>query len=479
VEGLVLPSRCSRFVRASLAAFAFVVALALAPAAARASGLENPHVSDAHGQPALANPYAVYFNPGALGGVHGTVLVVDGAVVVGFTRYDRTAPLSPSASNTATDPNRAAYEASNTGTNTAASAGGIPFLGVASDFGSRTFFGGLAAYAPFGGSVKWDKASRYAGSTLLPGAVDGPQRWQSISVNDASVAATTAFGARLGLGLSVGVGLTLYSHSIALDKALDSDGSDDVTAPNGALKEGRGLLEVRGLDAGVSGGLYWEDPDRRLRLGASYTSQPGLGEMRLKGTLQQKIGITPSATTDVDVLQSYPDIVRLGAAYRASPGVDLRLQGEFARWSVLDNECVVHTGSPCNLNPDGSSKTPGQVIANIPSGFHDAYAVHAGVGYWPAKRTEIFFDAGVDSSAVPATSLGTTLFDSFKILGTVGLRHRVSERVFLAGSYTAVYYLPVTVTGETESKAPSDVPNANGSYASHLSFFDLSGTFVF
>jgi long-chain fatty acid transport protein len=146
---------------------------------------------------------------------------------------------------------------------------------------------------------------------------------------------------------------------------------------------------------------------------------------------------------------------------------------------VLDNECVVHTGSPCNLNPDGSSKTPGQVIANIPSGFHDAYAVHAGVGYWPAKRTEIFFDVGIDSSAVPATSRGTTLFDSFKILGTVGMRHRVSERVFVAASYTAVYYLPVTVTGETESKAPSDVPNANGSYASHLSFFDVNGTFVF
>lgn len=453
--------------------------MAFAPGVARASGLENPHISDAHGQPALANPYAVYFNPAALGGVHGTQLVADGAVVVGFTRYDRTAPLSPSASNTPSDPNRAAYVASNTGPNTAVGVSGIPFLGVASDFGSKTFFGGLAAYAPFGGGVKWDKASRYAGSSLLPGAVDGPQRWQSISVNDASLAGTAAFGARLGRGLSVGAGLTLYSHSIALDKALDGDGSDDVTAPNGGLKEGRALLQVSGLDAGVSGGLYWEDPSGALRLGASYTSQPGLGEMRLKGTLEQKIGITPSATTDVDVLQSYPDIVRLGAAYRASGSVDLRLHGEFARWSVLQNECVVHTGMPCAINPDGSSKTPGAVISNIPSDFHDAFAVHAGVGYWPAKRTEIFFDGGVDSSAVPASSLGTTLFDSFKILGTVGVRHRFSERIFVAASYTGVYYLPVTVTGETESKAPSDVPNANGSYASHLSFCDVSGTFVF
>jgi long-chain fatty acid transport protein len=471
-------SRTARIARA--AGVVWAAAAAFAPAPAHASGLSNPHISDAHGQPELANPYAVYYNPGALGGVRGTELVVDGALVVGFTRYDRTGPLSPSSSNTASDPNRAAYEASNTGANSAASAGGIPFLGLATDFGSKTFFGGLAAYAPFGGSVKWDKASRYAGSTLLPGAVDGPQRWQSISVNDASVAGTAAFGVRIVPGLSLGVGLTLYSHSIALDKALDSDGSDDVTAPNGDLKEGRALLQVSGLDAGFSGGVYWEpDPGGSLRLGASYISQPGLGSMRLKGTLEQKIGITPSASTDVDVLEAYPDVVRLGAAYRASADVDLRVHGEFSRWSVFQNVCVVHTGMPCDLNADGSAKTPGAIIANVPSDFRNAFAVHAGVGYWPAKRTEIFFDAGVDSSAVPATSLGTTIFDSFKILGTVGLRHRVSERVFLAGSYTAVYYLPVTVTGETESKAPSDVPNANGSYASHLSFFDLSGTFVF
>ena len=361
-----------------------------------------------------------------------------------------------------------------------ASAGGIPFLGVASDFGSKTFFGGLAAYAPFGGSVKWDQASRYAGSTLLPGAVDGPQRWQSISVNDASLAATAAFGARLGQGLSVGVGLTLYSHSIALDKALDGDGSDDVTAPNGGLKEGRALLQVSGLDAGVSAGLYWEDPGGATSPRGVVHEPAGSRRDAPQGNARSRRSasrpLPPPTSTCSSRTRTSSDSVRHTGRAPASTCASTAssLDGRCSRTSASFTQGCLATSIRT-----ARRRLPAQVISNIPSDFHDAFAVHAGVGYWPAKRTEIFFDAGVDSSAVPARSLGTTLFDSFKILGTVGVRHRFSERVFVAASYTGVYYLPVTVTGETESKAPSDVPNANGSYASHLSFFDVSGTFVF
>ncbi|HEY3595632.1 MAG TPA: hypothetical protein VGL13_17215, partial [Polyangiaceae bacterium] len=54
-------------------------ALTYAPLA-RGSGFLNPRLADPHGHPALANPYAVYFNPGALGGQQGTQLVIDGTL---------------------------------------------------------------------------------------------------------------------------------------------------------------------------------------------------------------------------------------------------------------------------------------------------------------------------------------------------------------------------------------------------------------
>jgi long-chain fatty acid transport protein len=453
----------------------------LSPGEARSSGLLNPFVCDPHGQPELANVYALDFNPAALGGLHGTNIVADGALVLSYIAFDRRAPISPSTSNVATSPNRAQYVATNTGENTAVNAGFIPFLGASTDFGSRTIFAGLGLYAPFGGSIKWQQASQWAGSAAFPGAVDGPQRWQSISVVDASVAASAAFGVRLFEGrLSLALALTGYSHQVQLTKAFNSDGSDDVTGPTGVLKEGRAYLNVSGIDAGASIGAYVvPDPDRRLRLGASYTSQPGFGQMRLPGTLEQRLGITPSGSTDVDLLQTYPDIIRLGAAYRVTDDVDLRLHGQYVRWSVFSDACVVHRGKPCDLNPDGSAVTQGQIIANDEAHFHDAGAMHAGVGYWPRPSAEVFVDAGFDTSAEPTDTQGRTLFDSFKVIGSVGLRYTLSEHLAVAGSYTAIYYLPLTVTSQRQWQPPSGVPFANGWYASHLQFVDVNAAVAF
>jgi long-chain fatty acid transport protein len=451
-------------------------AVVLAAPAARASGLLNPFVSDPEGQPELANGYAIDFNPAALGGLHGTHIVVDGALAVGFVAFDRTAPLSPSPSNVSTSPNRAAYVATNTGKNTAVSAGFIPFLGASSDFGTRSFFAGAGLYAPFGGSIKWQPAARWANDSALPGAVDGPQRWQSVSVVDSTVAASAAFGVRLfEERVAFAVAVTAYATQVQLNKAFNSDGSDDVTGPTGVLKEGRAYLDVSGVDAGATLGAYLvPDADRRLRLGLSYTSQPGFGPMRLPGTLEQRLGITPSGTTDVDLLQSYPDIVRLGAAYRITDDVDLRLHGQYVRWSVFTNACVVHRSMPCDVKADGSAVTQGQIIANDPSNFNDAFAVHAGAGYWPRSRVELFADLGLDSSAVPADAEGRTLFDSLKVMGSVGLRYALSRHLAVAGSYTQVYYLPQTVTSQQQWLSPSAVPFANGSYASHLEFVDAN-----
>jgi long-subunit fatty acid transport protein len=457
------------------------IACLVLPRAAHASGLLNPFVCDPHGQPELANVYAVDFNPAALGGMHGTNIVVDGALAFGYVAFDRTPPLSPSMSNTATSPNRAQYAATNTGPNTASSQGFIPFLGASSDFGSRTFFAGIAAYAPFGGSIKWQPASRWANNAAFPGAVDGPQRWQSISVVDTSTAVTAAFGARFFDDcLSFGIALSAYSHQVQLDKAFNSDGTDDVTGPTGLLKEGRVYLNVSGVNYGASAGAYVvPDEERRLRLGASYTSQPGFGRMRLPGTLEQRLTTTPSGSTDVDLLQSYPDIVRLGAAYHVTDDVDLRLHGQYVRWSVFANACVVHRGQPCDLYPDGSAVTQGKIIANDRALFRDTGALHAGIGYWPQPRAEIFADLGFDTSAVPTSSEGRTLFDAFKGIGTVGLRYTFSPHVAVAASYTAVYYLPATVTYQAQWPSPSAQPYADGSYASHLQFIDANAAVSF
>ncbi|MGH7437910.1 MAG: OmpP1/FadL family transporter [Polyangiaceae bacterium] len=474
--------RASGHRHAAWAASAFAcLAWSLAPGAARASGLLNPFVGDPHGQPGLANVYAVDFNPAALGGMRGTNLVADGALDVSYIAYQRTAPLSFGPADGAAGVNGPLYAASNTGKNTAQNAGFVPFLGASTDFGSRLFFAGVGLYAPFGGSIKWQPASRWANAAALPGAVDGPQRWQSISVVDTSVAVSAAFGVRILDGrLSLGLAVNGYDHSVQINKAFNSDGTDDETGPTGVLKEGRAYLNVSGVNAGVTAGLYAEpDAARRWRLGVSYASQPGFGQMRLPGTLEQRLGITPSASTDVDLLQTYPDIVRLGAAYRLSDDVDLRLHGEYVRWSVFTSACVVHRGDACDVNPDGSAVHQGQIIANGIASFNDAFAVHAGVGYWPRRHLETFADLGIDTSAVPNDAQGRILFDSLKVMGTLGLRYAFSDRFALAGSYTLLQYTSMTVTSQKQWQPPSGNPFANGSYASHVELVDLNASVSF
>jgi hypothetical protein len=61
----------------------------------------------------------------------------------------------------------------------------------------------------------------------------------------------------------------------------------------------------------------------------------------------------------------------------------------------------------------------------------------------------------------------------------VGLRYAVSSHLVLGGSYTQIFYVPLTVTSQKQWMSPSAVPFANGSYASHLEFVDANAAVAF
>ena len=171
-------------------------------APAKASGFLNPRLADPQGHPALANPYALYFNPAALGGIQGTEIVVDGTLAYRTVDYDRAASaLSPSSPGAASDPS---YRAANTGAAHAANLVTIPFLAASSDFGTRQFFAGVGAYVPFGGAVDFDQGA--SGGSQARGASDGAQRWAVINGVQRSLYTTGAVGFRIPeVGLSFAI----------------------------------------------------------------------------------------------------------------------------------------------------------------------------------------------------------------------------------------------------------------------------------
>ena len=463
------------------------VVLAAEPRAAHAAGFSTSRFGSDHGSPALSNPYAVYFNPAALGGMEGSQLTLDGTLALRtaeYTRFDSS--LSPSDPAIKDNP---AYTRANTGTNTLVNVIAAPFIGFITDLGQKNLRFGVATYVPFGGAARWDHNEGFSGSSSTPGALDGAQRWQNISGRQQSLYNTAAFALRLPAPrLTFGVGVSLVASSLRSVRARNPDGSDDVVTGNGSLLEGRALLDVHGLNVAASAGVFWEaTADRRLRFGLSYLSQPGFGEMRMSGNFREQLGTVQDAAKpkDVDFVQSLPDVVRLGVAYRLDPDLELRGDVVYERWSRMKRQCVVEPGAKCDVDASGADLTGGKIIANFPRQWHDSVGIRAGAGYWigGGVDTEIFGSGNFGTPAIPHKTADPAYFDSYTVGFSVGARQRITSHIYAALSYNYVYYLPFDVKpGESQLyqyQQPSRTPGADGAYSAQVYFFNANLTFLF
>jgi len=481
-------STSRRFVTVLLAAGCTVVV----PGRALASGFATDQFGSDHGSAAQGNAYAVYFNPAAMAGAMSTDITVDTVVAARSVTFNRTPALSPHLPGTTagSDANSAVYTSSNTGQATLFNVLGAPFVGSVLDFGGSKFRLGIAGYIPFGGQVSWDKRQQFANYPVAPGALDGPQRWSSISTQTSSIYGTIAGAYRIeGLHLGIGASVSVIRTGVMDTRARNLDGSDDVIAPNGGLAEGRSYLDVSGIQVGAAGGLYWE-PLSNLHVGASYTSQPNFGTMHLKGNFKLLSGnvgpgTNPESNQTVDLLQAYPDIIRVGAAWRVVPEAELRLDVTWQRWSQFKNQCIVLTGKSCDVNAsDGgfaNSAAQTNVLLNLPRNWNDTVRVRLGGAYWVQPQTEVFGSFAYESSPVADKDQDPLLFDSTRLYGTLGVRYAFTPHLFGSLAYTYVYFVPVTVNNSDlgSYKPPSNAPNENGSYSQELYVLDGAMSYVF
>lgn len=476
--------------RQGLLASVVLLGASLSSSDAEASGYLTARFGSDHGTPAHPNAFAMYFNPAALGGTKGTTITGDLSLLLRFARYNRTADaLSPSNDSLKSDPS---YVAANTGTANLTNLLALPFFGVNTDFGTKYFRAGYAAYIPFGGLATWDRRDGIPG---VPGTKDGVSRWHNISGQILAVYNTFAGAVRFGeTGLSFGLSVSPVIHSVSTVRARNADGSDD-TVVNGNLVEGRSLLEASGVNLAGSVGLYYERPES-FRLGLAYLTQPGFGETRLGGTLRTQLGGGQESKTDIDFLQEYPDIIRFGGSVNVTRRLELRSDFEFVRWSVFKRQCVVAAGSDCAVDDDGRRQnTPaGQSVQlNIPRNWNNAIGVRVGPGYWLTENLETFGSLGLTTSAVPKETIDASTIDSTRLYMTFGARYAFSKHFALAGSYNHIYFFPVNTNGANDqniSAHPSGQgdggeynasrsPSADGRYRSQIGFLNVNVAYTF
>ena len=459
-----------------------VLVSTFAATSADASGFLNARYGGDYGQPAIGSPYSVYFNPAAIGETKGTQIVLDGMFAYRAATYVRpSSALSPSAGKSASDP---VYAAANTGSAKSSSFQGAPYFGITTDFGGKLpVFAGFASYVPEGGFSGYGRKNVWQNDPRAPGAYDGPQRWALVSGSQISWWNTLAVGATIeSIRLSVGISASIVRDQLTSLIARNKDSSDDLSTSTGLATEGRSLLDVSGTHVALGAGLFWRPmEDGRLRIGVSYLTRQGLSTARLKGSLRTQFGGAAENSQDADVLMSFPDIIRFGVAFRAMKRLDLRLDGEWVRWSLLKQQCVVVSGADCNIKPDGSENVPpgsgSQILLNLDRQWHDAFGLRAGAGFFVTDDTELMGSFGVDTSAAPAAHLDATYFDAFKMIGSVGIRQRFAERWVVGATVTEMYYLPVDNSSTAVNNTlqiPSRSPSNGGKYTSSITFFDVN-----
>ncbi len=451
---------------------ASALTLALAwSSAAQAGGFAFPTFGAEHGHPTTENATAIYYNPGALTQAHRTHLFVDGTLVMRKAGYEHDAH--------PTDDVPAGLEGANTGKAELFNLLVSPFVGLTTKIGEDLTLA-AGAYAPLGGGARWDSNQEFADNPSLPGPRDGVQRWFNISGNITSLYISGAAAYELSERFSIGVSGNAILTEVDETRARTARGDNTLST------EGRSFFEVSGWQWSIGAGLLWEAKEDKLWLGASYQSAPnGDGKMQLDGkNINAFPPAGPRSPTKVELHQRYPDIFRAGGRYRPKDRIEIRLFGDYERWSLLREQCLSLEDDLCRTDAAGANENPGtQILQNAKRDWNDTFAVRAGVSWWtsPSEKIELYAGLGFDSNAAPDSTNEPGLADHDKISAAAGGRFALGHTVHLSATYTYVHLLERTITNSQTSNFvdATRVPDASGTYTGFIGFANVGLEVIF
>jgi long-chain fatty acid transport protein len=410
---------------------------------AHASGFASARFGGEHGTVLSINPTALYYNPGAMAFLeHDVTLYADLSLALCSASYEHARSLAP------TDlPEPANGQGANYGKAQLFNVFAGPMAGGVVKLGDFAIGAGL--FVPFGGRASWDENQALAGNRTYPQAAAGVQRWFLIEGQIAFI--------HLGLGAAYKIGplaigatgnLILGSISNVLDKTpLNDNGLD-------AANILRTSLEVSGVLGSFGVGAMVEALPKTLWFGVSYQAQPGLGAFALDGTLERKT-TAGSTKDDVSLHQALPDVTRFGARYRVSESIELRLFGDYTRWSVLQTQCLGLKDKPCVVDTSGEAIPDSGTVTNLRRKLKDTVGARLGASYYPNREIELFGGMGYETAAMPDETLDPSLMDSNSVATALGARYALGESWLLAASYTHIQSFDRDNTGWSELSLPT------------------------
>jgi long-chain fatty acid transport protein len=435
---------------------------------AAAAGFAAQRIGGEQGGPIATNPTALYFNPGAMGFTGGGGLGMYTQVALRKVIYDR-----PTAASDLMGPSAVG----NTGRASLFNVFGGPALGGMARIGDLVV--GFGFFAPFYGRAHWDQNNNLsaADKSMFPLAADGVQRWFPGAIDAELAVYYFTFGAAYRFGpLSIGAaGNAIYSKLVSTSS---SNAAGQALADT--THEWRATTDVDGIYGSYAAGAMLEAVKNQVYIGASYQAQPGLAQMQMQGTLNLNGFSMGQAKVPISFYQTLPDVVRAGVRWRLKDAPwELRLMGDWTRWSEFTNQCLTNNTSPCRISTTGSDTTKGApVIQNFRRNWNDTYSVHLGASWWAMPDSEIFAGAWFETPAVPDATMSPDLTDADNVTGALGFRYQASSGLFLTLSYSHQQFFDrnnvglsqLTVKNGTTVAIPTKVEDGGGIYKQWIGY---------
>ncbi len=468
--------------------------LLIAAPSAQASGISVARFGGEQGHPTTTNATALYYNPAGIGMSEGFHGFVDFTLAWRKASYDhRIQPNQPGSFG-----DDGSIPGANDGRADLFNIIASPMLGLTGKFGD--FAVGAAFYTPFGGQSKWGKNDAFENHPNTAGAYDGQQRFYNISGQLRSSFLTGGLAYHLrDAGLSFGLTGNLILSQTKTIRAKGLSGSNALSG------EGRAILETSGTDFSMGVGIMAEPIPKELWLGASYQSRPNFTGMKPQSGTQETFLGQKEAPVNADFYTDLPDVFRIGASFRPDPRTELRLSGDYQRWSVLEDQRVVNTDlgdggkSECDYeardpaNP--SQQSLGSCLLAQKRDWKDTFGVRAGFSRWVSKRTELFTGMGYSSNAIADEWLEPALMDFNGVSFSAGTRVELVDDIHVAISYTQIIYEPRDTQGKSrhdEGRGPPPAgggpptpnsiengPDSSGTYKQMIGVFNLNADFKF
>lgn len=424
------------------------IVLALAAPPARALPIDDPNLGGiGFSGPTTGDLAAVYWNPAALGLMHGPQLMVSSTLSLVTTTVQR-API-----DSTTGVAFPAARASGSSHPFSWPPGPGAFLGIGSDVGGDRFALAVAAFFPFAERATFDDANN---PTL-------PTRYHRISADLRNLALVPALAVRLDGDLRLGFapGFVLSTGHLAFDETTCGVGGQPACSEDPSADARYDISSSSGFSSAkfaftLGGGLFYRR--RGWEMGLAFSSRPfggsGAAPVGIAGndtqvTLPPRVGGGPVTCMNgradgrgcvfADVSYKLPYTITGGVAWHPRPGAELAVILRYLSFGSNDVIDIRITRAP---SPgDG---LPEHIILH--RGYDSTLDTRVRFSQWLGERVRIGAGLRLETSALPASDVSPAAVDGLKLQPTAMIMYRPLKHLSLVAGYGFTYMFDVTTS---------------------------------